>query len=480
MPLVDHAAGETFLGPIRFFRQRTLLGIHASIALGSLIGMGIFHYSGVVIATTAVAILLGALGLWLAHRGRTGPAVAIAAVVLVGMPLVLAWSAHGLQDVSMLILPASVVAIGLVARPRATLLTGLLAVASAAFLALATANDFLPRPPSPAEAELAMRAAPVVMVILAFATFIGVTASWALNFLLDALATQNADLERAVQRRTAELEASNAELEAAVDRIERASRELVRSERLATLGSAVSGVTHELATPIGNAVVAASALEDAAAELGAKMTAGTLRKSELEAFVTDARDHSALLMRSLDRARDLVQSFKRVSVDQASGRRRAFMLDECIADLARTFKASKGHRRMVLETRIEPGIELQGYPGPLGQIVTNLLQNAILHGLAGRTDGRIAIEGRRSGTGFELEVIDNGAGIAPEVIEQIFEPYFTTRGDEEGSGLGLSISRQLAATVLGGRLSVESTPGEGARFLLRAPLSAPLRRDDPE
>ena len=224
-----------------------------------------------------------------------------------------------------------------------------------------------------------MRAAPVVVVILAFATFIGVTASWALNFLLDALATQNADLERAVQRRTAELEASNAELEAAVDRIERASRELVRSERLATLGSAVSGVTHELATPIGNAVVAASALEDAAAELGAKMTAGALRKSELEAFVTDARDHSALLMRSLDRARDLVQSFKRVSVDQASGRRRAFMLDECIADLVRTFKASKGHRRMVVETRIEPGIELQGYPGPLGQIVTNLLQNAILH-----------------------------------------------------------------------------------------------------
>lgn len=173
MRLVDHAAGETFLGPIRFFRQRTLLGIHASIALGSLIGMGIFHYSGVVVATTAVAVLLGSLGLWLAHRGRTGPAVAIAAAVLVGMPLVLAWSAHGLQDVSMLILPASVVAIGLVARPRATLLTGVLAVASAAFLALATANDILPRPPSPAEAELAMRAAPVVVVILAFATFIG-------------------------------------------------------------------------------------------------------------------------------------------------------------------------------------------------------------------------------------------------------------------------------------------------------------------
>jgi signal transduction histidine kinase len=307
-----------------------------------------------------------------------------------------------------------------------------------------------------------------------------VTASWALDFLLAALSTQNADLERAVQRRTAELEASNAELEAAVDRIERASRELVRSERLATLGSAVSGVTHELATPIGNAVVAASALEDAATELGAKLAAGSLKKSELEAFVADARDHSGLLMRSLDRARDLVQSFKRVSVDQASGRRRAFMLDECIADLVRTFRAAKVHRRIIVEARVEPGIELQGYPGPLGQIVTNLLQNAVLHGLANRSDGRIAIEGRRVGASFELEAIDNGVGIPPDIIERVFEPYFTTRGDEEGSGLGLSISRQLAASVLGGQLTVESKPGEGARFLLRAPLSAPHRRDEPE
>lgn len=478
--MVDHAAGEAFLGPIRFFRQRTLMGIHASIALGSLVGMGIFRDAPVVVATTAVAIALGMAGLWLTHRDRTGPSVAITALVLVGMPLVLAWFARGIHDVALLILPASVMAIGLVARPRATLLTGVFAVVSAAFLAIATASGLLPTLPSAAQADLATRAGPVVVVILAFATFVGVTASWALNFLLDALSAQNANLERAVQRRTAELETSNAELEAAVDRIERASRELVRSERLATLGSAVSGVTHELATPIGNAVVAASALEDAATELGAKLAAGTLKKSELEAFVTDSRDHASLLMRSLDRARDLVQSFKRVSVDQASGRRRAFMLDECVTDLVRTFKASKGHRRIVVETRIEPGIELQGYPGPLGQIVTNLLQNATLHGLAGRTDGHITIEGRRLEGAFELEVSDNGVGIPADALARIFEPYFTTRGDEEGSGLGLSISRQLAASVLGGRLTAESMPGEGARFLLRAPLSAPHRRDEPE
>jgi len=478
--LVDHAAGEAFLGPIRFFRQRTLMGIHASIALGSLVGMEIFRDVPMVVATTAAAVVLGLVGLWLSHRARTGPSVALAAGVLVGMPLVLAWTARGVHDVAMLILPASVVAIGLVARPRATLLTGLVAVVAAAFLAIATANGLLPTPQSAAQAELATRTGPVVVVILAFVTFVGVTASWALDFLLAALSTQNADLERAVQRRTAELEASNAELEAAVDRIERASRELVRSERLATLGSAVSGVTHELATPIGNAVVAASALEDAATELGAKLAAGNLKKSELEAFVADARDHSGLLMRSLDRARDLVQSFKRVSVDQASGRRRAFMLDECIADLVRTFRAAKGHRRIIVEARVEPGIELQGYPGPLGQIVTNLLQNATLHGFAGRSEGRIVIEGRRWDNGFELAVIDNGVGIAPDLLARVFEPYFTTRGDEEGSGLGLSISRQLAASVLGGRLTVDSTPGEGARFVLRAPLSAPLRRDDPE
>lgn len=478
--MVDRATGEALLGPIRFFRQRTLIVIHASIALGSLVGLWIFRDSAVVVATTAAAIGLGTMGLWLAHRGRTGPAVAIAAAVLVGMPLVLAWFARGIHDVALLILPASVVAIGLVARPRATLALSAFAAASTALLGLATANDLLPRPASPEMIELASRSAPVVVVILAFATFVSVTASWALNYLLDALAAQNAGLERAVQRRTAELEASNAELEAAVERIERASRELVRSERLATLGSAVAGVTHELATPIGNAVVAASALEDAAVELGGKLSAGSLRKSELEAFVVDARDHSALLMRSLDRARDLVQSFKRVSVDQASGRRRAFMLDECIADLVRTFKASKGHRRLAVETRIEPGIELQGYPGPLGQIVTNLLQNAVVHGLAGRADGQIAIEGRRVDAGFEIEVVDNGVGIPPDVMERVFEPYFTTRGDEEGSGLGLSISRQLAASVLGGRLTVESTPGQGARFLLRAPLSAPHRRDGSE
>lgn len=291
----------------------------------------------------------------------------------------------------------------------------------------------------------------------------------------------NSELEERVRQRTSNLERANAELEETLRQLERAHESLVRSEKLAALGALVAGIAHELNTPIGNCVTVASALRDQTVEFDARAGAAQMRRSELAGFTSSARDAAELLLRNLARAHELIASFKQVSVDQTSEKRRPFDLRKVLDEVATTLRAGLRKSPYTLRVDVAPGIAMEGYPGAIGQIVTNFVSNAVMHGFDGRGAGTMTLSAREPGADtVELEFTDDGSGISDEHLRHVFDPFFTTKLGKGGSGLGLNIVYNLATQVLGGEIRVESVPGKGTRFALSLPRRAPPRPDPDE
>jgi len=283
----------------------------------------------------------------------------------------------------------------------------------------------------------------------------------------------NQQLEQRVHQRTLKLEQANAELAATLQTLRQAKDELVKTDKLAALGSLVAGVAHELNTPIGNSLTVATTLDHRVKALDGQLTTG-LRRSDLDGFVADAKFAMDVLVRNLMRAGDLIRSFKQVAADRASAQRRVFQLQELVSETLITLNPSIRRCRCEVKLEIDQGIELDSYPGPLGQVLDNLINNALIHGFADGGEGCIWISGRSAGAaGVTLSVRDNGVGIPLENQSRIFDPFFTTRLGLGGSGLGLHIAYNLVTDILGGRIEVQSVPGAGATFLLHLPLRAP-------
>ena len=286
--------------------------------------------------------------------------------------------------------------------------------------------------------------------------------------------TLNAQLEQRIASRTQELELSNENLKDTLQNLQVTRDELVRSEKLAALGALVAGVSHELNTPIGNSLTVASTLEDQARDFSAAMAKG-LTRSALDSFVKETREGVDILMRSLRRAVELVSSFKQVAVDQTSQHRREFLLRETINEILMTLGPTVRKTGHTVTSDIAPDIRLQSYPGPLGQVLTNLINNALIHGLEGRPQGTISLTAHTTREGWvQFRVQDDGAGIAPEHLARVFDPFFTTRLGQGGSGLGLNIVYNIVTQTLGGTIRVESVIGNGACFILHLPCNAPL------
>ena len=256
----------------------------------------------------------------------------------------------------------------------------------------------------------------------------------------------------------------NAELEA---RVELRTRELVQSEKMAALGGLVAGVSHELNTPIGNALVVSSAMHDRVLKFQDLVSRNELKRSTLERFMADSLEGSELVQRSLQRASELVHSFKQVAVDQSSERQRVFGLNEVVREIIATLKPNLKKLPWTLEIDIPPDITMHSFPGSLGQVVINLVMNAALHAFDGRTQGLISVTGRQlDAETVQLVFADDGVGMTADIVGRIFDPFFTTRMGQGGSGLGLAIVHQMVTQVLQGRVRVESSPHEGSRFIL--------------
>jgi signal transduction histidine kinase len=256
-----------------------------------------------------------------------------------------------------------------------------------------------------------------------------------------------------------------------------AQTQLVSQEKLAALGSLMAGVAHELNTPIGNSLLIASTMQAKTADLAALMNGPGLRRSELRAFLDDTQTASVLVLRGLTSAAELVNSFKQVAVDRTTEQRREFdLLQVCRESIATMMNRIRAANHDI-EVAIGSGIVLDSYPGPFGQVVTNFINNALLHAFGGTgRRGRMVLSAVTPVPGRVLvEFRDDGAGIAQEHLPRIFDPFFTTKLGQGGSGLGLSISYNIVTALLGGHVAVASSAHGGTCFTLDLPLVAPAQ-----
>lgn len=276
----------------------------------------------------------------------------------------------------------------------------------------------------------------------------------------------NASLEERVARRTAELRAANERLAQAMD-------QLVQSEKLAALGGLVAGVAHELNTPLGNAATVASAFRERVAQFRVAAS-GPLRRSLLDEFVAGCDEAAHLMQRNVDRAAQQIAHFKQVAVDQTSERRRRFDLRVTIEEIAATLHPQLKHRPQTVAIEVPDGIEMDSFPGPLEQVIVNLIDNALTHAYDAEQGGTIHLRAQRQGElAVRIEVADNGRGMPAEVRNRAFDPFFTTRLGKGGSGLGLYIVFNLVTSVLGGSITLASEAGWGTRHTITLPLVAP-------
>ncbi|XZG69024.1 sensor histidine kinase [Chitinibacteraceae bacterium HSL-7] len=281
--------------------------------------------------------------------------------------------------------------------------------------------------------------------------------------------------EELEQRRTNEaaLLAAKNDIDDAYQKLQAAQHDLVQSEKLASLGSLVAGVAHEINTPVGVIMTTASLLNEDTGRFLDMVRSGALRKSELEHYCDMAQEASRLILANGERAGNLIHSFKQVAVDQSSETRRGFALKQYLDEIVTSLRPLFKHRAVTLEVDVGEDVQLDSYPGALAQIVTNLINNALAHAFGGDDSGVIRISTQVRNEQLCITFADNGRGITAEVLPQIFEPFFTTKRGQGGSGLGLNIVYNLIVKKLHGQISVESTPGVGTTFRVSFPLRTP-------
>lgn len=284
----------------------------------------------------------------------------------------------------------------------------------------------------------------------------------------------NAELEQRVSSRTHKLELSNAELADALSSLKKMQSELIRSEKLASLGSLVAGIAHELNTPIGNAVTIASTIQDESKRLQSEVLGGKLRRGSFDNFLGQIEYGSDVLLRSLTRAADLIRGFKNVAVDQTSDMRRLFDLKQILEEIILTNAPLYRKTGFSVESDLEAGIVLDSFPGAVGQIVTNLISNSVAHGFDGRINGKMHVATRRTPDGqVKLSFTDDGIGITASDLKRVFDPFFTTKLGQGGSGLGMNIVYNLVTDILGGTINIASDIGHGTTITIISPLVAP-------
>lgn len=282
--------------------------------------------------------------------------------------------------------------------------------------------------------------------------------------------------ENAIAKRETEdeLRTSKEKAEGALLELNAAQQNLIDAERLAALGGLVAGVAHEVNNPIGISLTVASSFARRADMFDAELRSdGPLRKSQLEDFVRTSRDAAGQLVANLHRAGELIQSFKQVAVDRSHAERRQFSLSEATDQIIASLRPVLKRAPITLSVDMPEGLIIDGYPGSYGQILTNLFLNAANHAFADGRSGAITISARPRGSD-DVEIIfaDNGAGMTPDVQRQAFDPFFTTRRNEGGTGLGLHIVYNLVTQQLGGRMMLESRLGQGTTFRIIIPRVA--------
>jgi len=280
----------------------------------------------------------------------------------------------------------------------------------------------------------------------------------------------NEDLEDRVEQRTSELAKANENLQSALESLRQAQGQLVMSEKLAALGGLVAGVAHEINTPVGVALSATSTMAEKNRILSELFATGEMKRSNLTEYLESTREGVEMSLLNLNRASDLIRSFKMVAADQVSESRRSFNVWEYIGQVLLSLRPKLKKTPHRVEVECDEALVIESYPGALSQILTNLIVNSLTHAFRENEAGLIRIEVAKNDGTLNLTYSDDGCGIAPEIQDRIFEPFFTTARAKGSTGLGLHIVFNIVTSTLGGTITCCSAPGQGTTFQVRMPV----------
>jgi len=279
----------------------------------------------------------------------------------------------------------------------------------------------------------------------------------------------NDELERRVEKRTAQLNETNLVLKQSLSTVKKTQDRLVQTEKMASLGSLVAGVAHEINTPVGIGVTASSLLEEKTRQINSLHASGEMKRSDLEKYLKTANDASASILLNLNQAADLIRSFKQVAVDQSNEERRSFRVKEYINNVLLSLRPKLKKTEHHVQVECPENLKINSYPGAFSQIVTNLVMNSLLHGFSGIDRGEIQIKFSKTDADYLLTYSDNGVGMDANTYRNIFDPFFTTKRATGGTGLGMHIVFNLVTQTLNGKINCKSEPGKGTFYAIKIP-----------
>jgi PAS domain S-box-containing protein len=276
------------------------------------------------------------------------------------------------------------------------------------------------------------------------------------------------------KRNEQEIRSARDAAEAALQNLQETQNSLIEAEKLAALGRLVAGVAHEINNPVGTSLTVASSLARKIELFVAEAAQGNLKRSSLNEFLDVSREASAQLVANLNRAAELIQSFKQVATDRNTSNQRIFDLGILTDQVAMSLRPGLGKKNLTLNVECPAELMMNSYPGPYGQVLTNLFLNAMAHAFADGKGGAMDIKVQGSGKDHvEIVFSDNGRGMTDDIRRKAFDPFFTTRRDQGSTGLGLHIVYSIVTNYLGGRLTLDSEPGKGTKVQLILPRVAP-------
>ncbi|WP_448548417.1 sensor histidine kinase [Thalassotalea fusca] len=289
----------------------------------------------------------------------------------------------------------------------------------------------------------------------------------ALENAMNSKQRQEAQVKLAEQHRV--LEQQNTELNQTIARLERTQDELVQREKMASLGGLVAGIAHEINTPLGICVTGISHLNEEYELVKQKLDAKTLTQEDLCDFFNELKQTIEILSTNINRGAQLVKSFKQVAVDQSSNEHRTINVECYLNEIITSLKPKLKKTQHVIEIKCQPGLCIHVNAGALSQIVSNLIINSLIHGFIDTNHGHIKIEAFEKNGYAILKYMDNGVGVTAEALKCIFEPFYTTRRADGGSGLGTHLIYNLVTSALNGKIKVQSQPGKGMSYLIKFP-----------
>ena len=476
---------DTFIKDASSYKAflRVFLGImliNSMLIIGATVSAPSFDIARMPLGLFTIVVI--ATSWWLLDKRPRYATLTLVAGLWVAMAITTAIFA-GIHSANMIMYPFLIALSGWVLGKRWLVTLTLATLALMVLVALAELLGLMhPTPRAPVLLALALNTGAVValafVVHLAYANFQesqqrAIDMSEQLGQHNVVLALREAEVRELNDTLELRVSERTTELAAAMETLHRAQEELLQSEAKAALGAMVASCTHELNTPLGNSVMAASTLGDQAKEFLRNVEAGQLKRSELTAFLTALRDGTDMIQRNLRRAETLLGNFKQVAADQTSEQRRQFDLAHCIGDVVAMLQPQLKRSPHRIDLRIADGLTLDSYPGPLGQVVINLINNAYLHAFEAIAQGTLTISADAGADHVTLHITDNGVGMTHDTLTRLFQPFFSTKIGKGGTGLGMTIVEGIVRKTLGGSLHVDSEPGKGSHFSITIPRIAP-------